>query len=199
LENGQIPTNIPRNLTYSTADAYYLDLLSCHDSRIRYQPNSLSDEDDGRAQMARVGIMRSLPPHFTNRELRQGPFLYRLGDLYPSNIFVDHWHIKWVVDLQWACSLPAETLRPPYWLPGRSVDDLSGEHLEAFKEAPEEFLNTFEEEEKSFPPVNHIRSYRTNLVVLYYIKMICQLFLNNLGNNSGSVVFNTVNMHSMSN
>lgn len=64
LENGRIPTNITRSLTYSTTDAYYLDLLSCHDSRIRYQPNSLSDEDDGRAQMARVTIMRALLPHF---------------------------------------------------------------------------------------------------------------------------------------
>ena len=35
LENEGIPTNITRTLTYSTADAYYLDLLACHDSRIR--------------------------------------------------------------------------------------------------------------------------------------------------------------------
>jgi hypothetical protein len=50
LENGGIPTKISRSLTYPTADTYYLDLLSCHDSRILYQPDSLSDGDDGRAQ-----------------------------------------------------------------------------------------------------------------------------------------------------
>ena len=165
LENGRIPTNITRSLTYSTADAYYLDLLSCHDNRIRYQPNSLSDEDDGRAQMARVTIMRSLLSHFANRELRQGPFLYRLTDLHPSNIFVDSdWHVKWIVDLEWACSLPAETLRPPYWLTGRSLDDLTGKHLDAFGHAYEEFVDIFKEEEKFFPPINGIRSYRTNLM-----------------------------------
>ena len=35
LENEGIPTNIARTLTYTTADAYYIDLLVCHDSRIR--------------------------------------------------------------------------------------------------------------------------------------------------------------------
>ncbi|KAB8225892.1 hypothetical protein BDV33DRAFT_230306 [Aspergillus novoparasiticus] len=148
LENGGIPTSIGRTLTYPAADAYYLDLLACHDGRIRHQPNSLSDEDDGRAQMARLTIMRALLPHFTNRELRQEPFLYRLTDLHPSNIFADrHWHVKCLVDLKWACSLPAETLRPPYWLTGRSIDDLTGEHLEAFKQVYEEFLDVLEEEE----------------------------------------------------
>ncbi|OGE46481.1 hypothetical protein PENARI_c233G07215, partial [Penicillium arizonense] len=135
LENGGIPTNISRSLTYSAADGYYLDLLSCHDSRIRNQPNSISDADDGRAQMARLTMMKALLPYFSNREYREGPFLYRFTDLHPSNIFVNsQWNVKFVIDLEWACSLPAETFRPPYWLTGRSVDDLIGEHLEDFRE-----------------------------------------------------------------
>lgn len=165
LENGGIPTNISRSLTYSAADSYYLDLLSCHDSRIRYQPNSISDDDDGRAQIARLTIMKALLPHFSNKELREGPFLYRLTDLHPSNIFVDSdWNVKFVIDLEWACSLPAETLRPPYWLTGCSVDELTGEHLETFSEAYEEFVGVFEEEEKQFAPINNDHSYRTNLM-----------------------------------
>ncbi|KKK16554.1 hypothetical protein AOCH_004573 [Aspergillus ochraceoroseus] len=165
LENAGIATNIGRSLTYSTADAYYLDLLSCHDSRIRYQPNSLSDADDGRAQMARLTIMQALLPHFANRELREGPFLYRLTDLHPSNIFVDNnWDIKFVVDLEWACSLPAETLRPPYWLTGRSIDDLTGEHLDTFRQAYEEFMDVCKEEEKSFPRITNTCLYRTELM-----------------------------------
>ncbi|RAQ50884.1 hypothetical protein AFGD_003432 [Aspergillus flavus] len=149
----------------ASKDAYYLDLLACHDSRIRHQPNSLSDEDDGRAQMARLTIMRALLPHFTNRELRQGPFLYRLTDLHPSSIFVDrHWHVKCLVELEWACSLPAETLRPPLWLTGRSIDDLTGENLEAFKQVYEEFLDVFEEEERLLPSIDNTHSYRTDLM-----------------------------------
>ncbi|KAG0153896.1 hypothetical protein PDIDSM_1275 [Penicillium digitatum] len=141
LENGGISTNIGRSLTYSAAEAYYLDLLSCHDSRIRNQPNSVSDADDGRAQMARLTMMKALIPHFSKREHREGPFFYRLTDLHPSNIFVDsQWNVKFVIDLEWACSLPAETLHPPYWLTGRSVDELTGEHLEEFREAYEEFF-----------------------------------------------------------
>ena len=45
------------------------------DSRIFHQPNSISSDDDGRAQMARLTIVRALLPHFTSRELRHGPFL----------------------------------------------------------------------------------------------------------------------------
>ncbi|KAL5335569.1 hypothetical protein BJX70DRAFT_313637 [Aspergillus crustosus] len=114
LENAHIPSNISRDLTYSSSEAYYHDQLSCHDSRIRHQPNSVSDEDDGRAQMARLTLMRALLPHFLDRSHREGPFLYRLTDLHPSNIFLDsNWHIKCVIDLEWASSLPAETLRVP--------------------------------------------------------------------------------------
>ncbi|KAJ5328088.1 hypothetical protein N7452_008478 [Penicillium brevicompactum] len=165
LENGGIPTNISRDSTFSTAQAYYLDLLSCHDSRILNQPNSISDADDGRAQMARLTMMKALLPHFSDREHREGPFLYRLTDLHPSNIFVDsEWNVKFVIDLEWACSLPAETFRPPYWLTGRTVDDLTGEHLEPFREAYEEFVKIFEEEEKWFPVISTLNCYRTTLM-----------------------------------
>ncbi|KAJ5585282.1 uncharacterized protein N7459_005082 [Penicillium hispanicum] len=149
------------------ADAYYLDLLNCHDSRIRHQPNSIIDQDDGRAQIARLAIMRALLPHFTDRGLRQGPFFYRLTDLHPSNIFVDsQWHIKCVVDLEWACSLPAETLRPPYWLTGRSIDFLTDEHLDTFKQAYHEFVDVFEGEEKKLvgTPISDNPSYKALLM-----------------------------------
>lgn len=165
LENGGIPTNIGRSLTYSAAEPYYHDLLSYHDSRIRHQPNSMENEADGRAQMTALTLMRALLPHFSDRELRQGPFFYRLTDLHPSNIFVDsQWNVKHIIDLEWACSLPAETLRPPYWLTGRSVDALTDENLETFNLIREKFMNAFEEEEKSFPAVNNIPSYRTSLM-----------------------------------
>lgn len=42
LGNGGILTNMDRNCTYSSTEGYYLDLLSCHDSRIRHQPNSIT-------------------------------------------------------------------------------------------------------------------------------------------------------------
>jgi hypothetical protein len=49
-------------------------------------------------------------------------------------------------------------------LTGRSVDGLTGEHLEEFREAYEEFMDIFEEEEKLFPPINNIYSYRTTIM-----------------------------------
>lgn len=164
LENAGIPTNIDRDLTYPTADSYYLDLLSCHDSRILHQPNSILDEEDGRAQLANLAIMRALLPHFTDRKLRKGPFFYKLSDLHQSNIFVDsEWHIKCLVDLEWACSAPAEMFRPPYWLTDSPVDLLTGKNLDSFSKTKDEFLGIFEEEEKLFP-LDGDCSYRTNIM-----------------------------------
>lgn len=45
LKNGGSRTHIGRDLTYSRADSYYLDTLSCHDSRIRHQHFHLAYED----------------------------------------------------------------------------------------------------------------------------------------------------------
>ncbi|KAJ5566787.1 hypothetical protein N7535_006093 [Penicillium sp. DV-2018c] len=141
------------------------DILSCHDSRIRHQPNSIDDEEDGRDQVANLSIMRALLPHFTNRELRQGPFFYRFTDLHPSNIFVDdQWHIKYLVDLEWACSLPAETLRPPYWLTGHTIDHLLDECLTTFSKEHDKLMEIFEQEERQFPPLFSTCTFRTNIM-----------------------------------
>lgn len=46
LENERIPTDIPQDYTYSTADSYVVDILSLHDSRLRHQPNAINDLAD---------------------------------------------------------------------------------------------------------------------------------------------------------
>ena len=46
-ENRQIPTDMPRCLTYSSVEPYYLDLIACQDNHLRHQPNSIHDEEDG--------------------------------------------------------------------------------------------------------------------------------------------------------
>ena len=51
-----------------------------------------------------------------------------------------------------------------YWLTGRSVDDLTDENLTEFGQVHGEFVDIFEEEENSFPPINHDQSYRTHLM-----------------------------------
>lgn len=165
FENAGILTGMNRDLTYPSTDSYYLDMLSCHDSRIRHQPNCIYDEQDGREQLANLSIMRALVSHFTDRELRQGPFFFRLTDLHPSNIFVDtQWHIKYIVDLEWACSLPAEILRPPYRLTGRTADNILGEDLDTFSKAHEQLTKIFEEEEKLCLPFFDVSSYRANIM-----------------------------------
>lgn len=149
LENEGVPTNIGRNDSYTTVEPYMLDLLAYHDSLLRYRPNSINDRGDCRAQMAAITGMRAVLPHFINRDLRNGPFLFTLTDIHQGNIYVDaEWHIKYVIDLEWACSLPMEMQKPPHWLTGRNVDQLEDEHLAAYNDVREEFMEAFENEEK---------------------------------------------------
>jgi len=57
LENKGIPTNILKNLTYSAVDAYFLDLLAYYNSRIQYQPNSIQNKPNNKAQLLALTIM----------------------------------------------------------------------------------------------------------------------------------------------
>ncbi|KAL4885175.1 hypothetical protein BJY04DRAFT_231781 [Aspergillus karnatakaensis] len=143
LENESVPTSMDRDLTYSTSDSYFMDLLSYQDSRLRHAPNSIRDTADGEAQLATPTVMRALLPQFSCRNYRRGPFIMTLTDLHQSNIFVDSaWNIKSLVDLEWTCSLPVEMLHPPYWLTSRGVDMLfQGEHLDALSTVHAEFIN----------------------------------------------------------
>ncbi|PVH82322.1 hypothetical protein DL98DRAFT_548036 [Cadophora sp. DSE1049] len=124
LENEGIPTNIARTFTYTTANAYYINLLACYDNRIRNQPNFIVDEKDSRAQMANLFAMRGLLPHFTSRDLRYGLFVFNLTDLHGSNIFIT----------------------------SRAVDKLESDELQTFEKAYQDFTDIFEEEEKIFSP-----------------------------------------------
>ncbi len=150
LENEGIPTNIGRNSTYSAVELYLLDLLTCHDNRIHYQPNSIHNEDDGQQQLAALTTMRAILHYFAHRNYRYRPFVFTLTDLHQSNIFVDdEWHITSLIDLEWACSLPIELQCPPYWLSGRAVDEMEhGEPLDTFGQIVAEFFDAFEQEER---------------------------------------------------
>ena len=46
LENEEIPTNMPRDYTYSTVDSYVTDTLRIHGNRLRHQPNAINDTGD---------------------------------------------------------------------------------------------------------------------------------------------------------
>ncbi|QKX57558.1 uncharacterized protein TRUGW13939_04675 [Talaromyces rugulosus] len=157
LENESVPTNIDRDVTYSTSDSYFTDLLSCHDSRLRHAPNSVRNKADGEAQLSALTIMRALLSHFSYRDYRRGPFIMTLTDIHQNNLFVDSdWNIKSLIDLEWTCSLPVEMLHPPYWLTSRGVDQLyKGEHLDDFSKIHSEFMNVFEEEEQAHSQAGH--------------------------------------------
>ncbi|GIK04890.1 hypothetical protein Aspvir_008988 [Aspergillus viridinutans] len=131
LENEEIPTNIPRDYTYSTVDSYVTDILRIHDSRLRHQPNAINDTGDYIYQTSALAAMRTVFLSFFNPELRRGPFAFTFTDFHQSNIFVDEdWHITSLVDLEWACTRPIEMLRTPTWLTNKAVDEIAEEPAE---------------------------------------------------------------------
>lgn len=149
LENNQIPTDIPRDLTYTSVEPYFLDLIACQDNRLRHQPNAIHDKADGEDQLASLTAMRALLPKFTDRNLRHGPFITTLTDFHQSNIFVDsNWHITCLIDLEWSCIRPIEMLNPPSWISNRHVDGIIDTHLADYTAAHREFMNAFEHEEQ---------------------------------------------------
>lgn len=120
-ENEGIPSGIPRDRTYAEADSYVSDLLSLQDNKIRHQPNAVHDQEDGRMQLAALTALRATAHHFISPALRAGPFFYTLTDLQQNNIFVDDdWNVTTVIDLEWACSMPAQMHLPPHWLTNRA-------------------------------------------------------------------------------
>jgi hypothetical protein len=156
LENQGIPTDISRSMTYPTSDTYLSDTLAYHDKRMRCMPNAIHHTRDGQNQLSALTMMRALLRHFSNRDLRHGPFVLMLTDLHQSNIFVNEdWHITSLIDLEWACVRPVEMQIPPYWITGRWIDGLDDkEELEAFGRVYAEFTAAFELEERCLGKVD---------------------------------------------
>lgn len=69
-------------------------------------------------------------------------FIYTLTDVHASNILVDeNWNVKYIIDLEWACSQPIEMIHPPLWFGGSTIDGID---LEFFTELHGEFMDILE-------------------------------------------------------
>ena len=148
LENKGIPIGIRRTSTYFSTDSYLLDLLSCHNSRIKHQ--AICNEADGKTQLSVLAAMKAILPQFISGDHRYGPFVFTLTDVHPNNIFVDKdWRIKSIIDLEWACVKPIDMVLPPVWFTGRKVDELpKGYHLDNYIILLDEFFDCFQKEER---------------------------------------------------
>ncbi|KAB8356465.1 hypothetical protein FH972_024048 [Carpinus fangiana] len=152
LENDQIPLNIPRDMTYETADTYLLDVLSTHDARIIHQLNGAVSESDFVYQTSTISSARASFFQIVQQDLRTGPFILSLTDLHQSNIFVDDdWHITKIIDLEFAYSSPIQSIQPPYWLVAESVDTVNEDD---FNLEREKFMRILVEEEMHSNPAN---------------------------------------------
>jgi hypothetical protein len=153
LEAEGIASEMPPGTTYSSVDSYLEDLLHCHETRLRDQPNAVEGEPDAVGQMATVVVLKAVKFHFVDRKLRDGPFVFQFTDLHECNIFVDgQYNITAIVDLEWSCSLPVEMHRPQFWLNGQEGDDFLGdgkaETESTFLAAYNDFLDILRSEQK---------------------------------------------------
>lgn len=89
LDNDGISTDIPRDMTYTSTEPFYYDLLNCHDNRMRRQQNSIHDKRDGKRQLLALVGMRAILTKLLNRHRYRNHFVFSLTDLHQSNIFVD--------------------------------------------------------------------------------------------------------------
>ncbi|KAF7158008.1 hypothetical protein CNMCM6106_004297 [Aspergillus hiratsukae] len=149
LENENIPVDMPTDETFASVYSYVNRLFTCHDNRLRSQPNAVNSGSDCVSQMTALALMRTVRPQFFDRGLNHGPFVFCLTDLHASNILVDKdWNIKCLIDLEWATSLPIESMRTPIWLTSQAVDEIN---TEDYNELRQEFMAIFEEEERACP------------------------------------------------
>ncbi|KAK2738209.1 hypothetical protein FQN55_000623 [Onygenales sp. PD_40] len=158
LENWSIPSGIPRSMTYTNADSFYLDLLTGHDNRLQFQKNAIYNKLDAQAQGKDLVLMRALLHQFSCQHLRSGPFVMQFTDMHDSNIFVDKdWNIRAIIDLEWACSLPLSNLRPPFWLTRKGIDEFDEvAEYDRFKSCYDRFVDIFEQVEASTSsPLRH--------------------------------------------
>lgn len=152
LENEMIPTDIPRDYTYSTADSYVVDILGFHDNRLRYQPNAINNVGDCGYQLSVLTAMRTVFQSIYTRGFRRGPFVLNFTDCHQSNILVDEeWHITSLIDLEWTCTQPIEVFQPPYWLTNASVDQID---LAEYDTIRQEFMAVLKTEEQAFTTSN---------------------------------------------
>ncbi|WPH04260.1 Hypothetical protein R9X50_00714900 [Acrodontium crateriforme] len=148
FESHEIPTNIPRDLTYYSIEPWVLDMLACQDSRMRQQPNAIHSDSDGCTQLGALTALRGLLMNLVDRRARGGPFVLSLTDLHASNIFVDSdWNITCIIDLEFACVLPIQMVTVPHWLNNRGIDQITDSHFEEYKILYDEFVAAMEYEE----------------------------------------------------
>ncbi|KND87469.1 hypothetical protein TOPH_07875 [Tolypocladium ophioglossoides CBS 100239] len=125
-------------------------MIRLHDNRLLSNPSATDEEEDCRSQMAIRVLLWTMTHHFLQRERRNGPFGVQLTDIHPGNILVDKdWNITCIFDLGEMCALPLEMVSVPYWLTGRAISQLQGEHLEEFDRVRQRIMQILEEEEKS--------------------------------------------------
>ncbi|KAK2808898.1 hypothetical protein FQN50_004374 [Emmonsiellopsis sp. PD_5] len=163
LENAGAAMSIMRDRTYTSVISYVSDLLSYHDNRLRCEPNGVKGLGDCVSQMCALTVMRAVASQFYSQNLDSGPFTFTLTDLHQSNIFVDDdWNITYIIDLEWAASLPVEFTQLPHWLGGKDIDAIEPE---AYNTLHEEFTDILKLEEREIYGDSNTRPFKLSNIL----------------------------------
>lgn len=150
LENDGAKRVMESDRTYESVEPYISDLLTTHDNRFISQQNAVIDVADCHYQMAIQMALRAVSYHYTDRDLRQGPFRMQFTDLHQGNLIVDEdWNITCLIDLEWICARSPQMIDVPYWITSKGIDEVcSPDHFAEYTAARESFLTAFRSEEQ---------------------------------------------------
>ncbi|OAA51237.1 Aminoglycoside phosphotransferase [Beauveria brongniartii RCEF 3172] len=148
-ENEGIPVNSHRRRIFTSVKDFVLHHIDAFSNRLLHQPNGIESRGVAHTQMASLAGATALFPQLFRREFNNGPFVFALTDLHRSNILVDdEWNIVCIIDLEFACSWPAEFVQPPFWLGGEAMDEVT---ITSFAALHEGFIGHIEHEEALLP------------------------------------------------
>jgi Phosphotransferase enzyme family len=148
LERVGIDATSDCNSTFHSTTSYFDYLAELHFRRLRFQPNSIYDEEDGYWKFVARICMRELARRLVSSEFDLGPFVLMHGDLTQQNILVDEdYNISGIVDWEWSATVPIHLFLaiPPALRPHKipSPAELNGPEKELFLRDVGEYLECF--------------------------------------------------------
>lgn len=153
FEDYGVTADIPREMTYRDAASFFADLTLTHDNSLLVPDYGLSEKNANALSGDIIKLEEFLYWSYDQSSPCKGPFVMQFTDMHIGKIFVDEdWHIKYITDLDFACSLPLGTLLPPWWWwwSEKPFKITLNEKYDLHKIRHKQFMEIFDREEKTY-------------------------------------------------
>ncbi|KID81589.1 phosphotransferase enzyme family protein [Metarhizium guizhouense ARSEF 977] len=122
----QIQKQRRRQLTFTSA-ARFVDELYDILLEIYRMPIEELSRETAELELFALHILAREIPKILDSHWDQGPFVLTHADLRCANIIVDNdFHIRGIIDWEWASTVPRQFFTPPPWITGHDLDSLRG-------------------------------------------------------------------------